>query len=83
MRDRFLKTQICGYTFGCLATVFLMIVYTTADAATDVPQVRFTVERFVVEGEQPFSDKQTQRVLRPVLGDHEGLTRLEAAAADL
>jgi len=83
VRDRFLKTRIYGYAFGCLVTVFLLIIYTTAAAATDVPQVRFTVERFVVEGDNPFSDKQTQKVLRPFLGDHEGLTRLEAAAAAL
>ncbi len=80
--DRLLKIRKCGYVFGYLTAVYLLI-FCTAAAAVDVPQVRFTVERFVVEGDNPFSEKRTQKVLHPFLGAHQGLTRLEAAAAAL
>jgi hemolysin activation/secretion protein len=69
-----LKIQILTILLGCLllsnATVF----------GADVPQVRFTVEKFVVEGENPLSENRTQELLAPFLGEHEGLARIEKAS---
>jgi hemolysin activation/secretion protein len=69
-----LKIQILTILLGCLllsnATVF----------GADVPQVRFTVEKFVVEGENPLSENKTQELLAPFLGEHEGLARIEKAS---
>jgi hemolysin activation/secretion protein len=49
----------------------------------DVPRVTFTVEKFVVEGENPLSEAKTRQVLTPFLGVHEGLTRIERASKAL
>lgn len=38
------------------------------------------VTRFIVEGENPLTEAETQSVLKPYLGVHENLSRLEAAA---
>jgi len=45
--------------------------------------VRFRVEEFRVEGENPLSDRATRRMLAPFLGEHEGLARIEEAARSL
>ncbi|MBW1796894.1 MAG: ShlB/FhaC/HecB family hemolysin secretion/activation protein [Deltaproteobacteria bacterium] len=72
-----LKIQILTILLGCLLfsnpTVF----------GADVPQVRFTVERFVIEGENPLSENKTQGVLAPFTGEHEGLSRIEKASKAL
>jgi len=49
----------------------------------DVPQVRFTVDRVVIEGENPLSENTTQGVLAPFLEEHEGLSRIEKASKTL
>ena len=49
----------------------------------DVPRVRFTVEKFVVEGENPLSEAKTREVLEPFLGEHEGLSLIEKASKAL
>ena len=41
------------------------------------------VKQFVVEGENPLSDQETQAILAPHLGKHKSLTTLEAAAIAL
>ena len=51
-----------------------------AISADPVPVVRFQVQRFVVEGNNPLSATQTEEVLSDFLGEHEGLERLLAAA---
>ncbi|HEV7801243.1 MAG TPA: ShlB/FhaC/HecB family hemolysin secretion/activation protein [Burkholderiales bacterium] len=50
---------------------------TTAHAA-DQPVLE--VRRFIVEGENPLSDAETQAILRPFLGPHASLATLEEAA---
>lgn len=41
------------------------------------------VQRFVIEGDNPLSEGETQALLRPHLGPHESLATLEAAAIKL
>jgi len=48
--------------------------------AQDIPQVRFTVVRFEVSGENPLSAAETQTILEPFTGEHAGLEGLLAAA---
>jgi hemolysin activation/secretion protein len=42
--------------------------------------LRFEVKGFLVEGDNPLGEAATQELLRPYVGDQEGLDRLEAAA---
>ncbi len=48
--------------------------------AQDIPQVRFTVERFEVSGENPLSAAETQTILERFTGEHVGLEGLLEAA---
>lgn len=41
------------------------------------------IKRFIVEGENPLSEQETQAILSPHLGAHSSLTTLEAAASAL
>ena len=61
---------------------FLVAVMTSlqAQAQTATPVVRFVVERFVVEGENPLSEERTRAVLAPFTGEHAGVDGLLAAA---
>ncbi len=54
-----------------------------AVAQEPVPVVRFTVDRFVVEGDNPLSEARTQAVLAPFTGEHAGVDGLLAAADTL
>ena len=67
---------------GCRWTaVFLaMVTAVTAAAQEATPVVRFVVERFVVEGDNPLSEAQTRTVLAPFAGEHAGVDGLLAAA---
>ncbi len=49
-------------------------------SAQEIPQVKFTIERFEVSGENPLSDAETQAILQSFTGDHAGLEGLLAAA---
>ena len=51
-----------------------------APAAAQTPVVRFQVERFVVEGDNPLPESQTRAVLAPFTGEHAGVDGLLAAA---
>jgi len=55
----------------------------TPAALAQTPVVRFAVERFAVEGPNPLSPEETEAVLSPYLGEHEGLEGLLAAAEEL
>ncbi|MCP4469254.1 MAG: hypothetical protein GY815_00960, partial [Gammaproteobacteria bacterium] len=44
--------------------------------AQEIPQVKFTVERFEVSGENPLSDAETQTILERFTGQHAGLEGL-------
>jgi len=48
-----------------------------------IPVVRFNVERFAVDGENPLSAARTRAILAPYLGAQEGLERLVGAAQAL
>lgn len=48
--------------------------------AQDIPQVRFTVKRFEVSGENPLSAAETQTILERFTGEHAGLEGLLEAA---
>ena len=52
-------------------------------AAQDVPVVHFSVDRFIVEGDNPLDKAATERILKPFLGERQGLKDLQAAAAAL
>ena len=52
-------------------------------AAQDVSGSRFTIKRFVVEGDSPLPAEETQEVLKPFLGSQKSLSDLKDAAADL
>jgi hemolysin activation/secretion protein len=49
--------------------------------AADTPVL--DVQRFVVEGDNPLSESDTQEILKPYLGPHSSLTTLESAAGAL
>jgi hemolysin activation/secretion protein len=51
--------------------------------AEEVPQVRFTVKEFIVEGDNPLPEGKTKKVLDLFLGEHEGLSRIEEASGAL
>ncbi len=74
----------CRWLAMFLAVVLLAIAVamTPAQAQTRAaaPVVRFQVERFVVEGENPLSEKRTRAVLAPFTGEHAGVDGLLAAA---
>ena len=57
------------------------LVFGHAASAADPPLI--DVKRFVIEGANPLSEDETQRLLRPHLGPHETLATLEAAATSL
>jgi hemolysin activation/secretion protein len=63
---------------SCAAAMLLLA---PAAHAADPPLLE--VKRFVVEGENPLSESDTQSLLRPYLGPHESLNTLEAAATAL
>ncbi len=60
------------------ATAAAVVAVASAQEAT--PVVRFEVERFVVEGDNPLSEAQTRAVLDPFTGEHAGVDGLLAAA---
>ena len=51
-----------------------------APAQAQTPVVRFEVERFEVEGDNPLSRARTEEVLAPFTGEHAGVDGLLAAA---
>lgn len=62
-----------------VACVFTGVVFGQEKA----PVVRFTVEQFMVEGDNPLSADETERVLSPYTGEHAGLEGLLSAAEAL
>ena len=70
---------------GCVALWCAGVLATSvAQAATEGPGAPLLeVQRFIVEGENPLSEAETEALLRPHLGRHESLATLEAAADKL
>jgi hemolysin activation/secretion protein len=69
------RTGICVWL-----VVLVSLVLPVPVPAQDIPQVRFTVERFEVSGENPLSAADTQTILEPFTGEHAGLEGLLEAA---
>lgn len=63
-----------------LSAFFVPLAAQTADSA---PPIRFNVNAFSVSGPNPLGEAQTQSLLSPFLGDHEGLEGLLEAATEL
>ena len=64
---------------ACLVSALLAGV-TMAPIQAQTPVVRFVVERFEVQGDNPLSEARTQEVLAPHTGEHAGVDGLLAAA---
>ena len=71
--------RISRTLLACLASV-LLAGATMVPIQAQTPVVRFMVERFVVEGDNPLSEARTQEVLAPYAGEHAGVDGLLAAA---
>jgi len=55
-----------------------------AQVASPAPaEASFSVSGYTVEGDNPLSEAQTQGVLQPFVGQHQGIERLQAAASAL
>ena len=68
----------CALTQWWLIAVLLTVVAAQAQAQT--PVVRFEIQRFVIEGDNPLSEARTREVLAPFTGEHAGVDGLLAAA---
>ncbi len=51
-------------------------------SAEEIPTVSFTVTEFSISGENPISVEESNRVLAPFLGEHQGIEGLLEAAAE-
>ena len=50
-----------------------------AEAQDDAPEITFTVNKFNIVGQLPFSEAKVEEVLDPFTGEHSGLDGLQAA----
>lgn len=69
-----------------LATLALAAIAHPVHAQISAPppaEARFTVSGYVVEGDNPLGEAQTQAALAPFVGQHEGIERLQQAATAL
>lgn len=66
-----------------LILINLLISGSLVFADEKVPTVKFNVEKFIISGENPISEQETNRVLEVFLGEHEGLEGLFQAASEL
>ena len=72
-----------GLLAHCVVALLLATVvggFSPAPVAAQTPVVRFAVERFEVEGDNPLSEARTREVLAPFIGEHAGVDGLLAAA---
>lgn len=68
---------------GALVVSLLLMLLLTVRVEPIMADVRFTVERFVVEGSNPISAFDTMEILQPYTGPHDGIERLQAASGVL
>lgn len=70
---------------GFILLIMSVILATPATnaGAEGVPAVHFNVSEFVITGDNPLSNEETQKILSIFLGEHEGLDGLTEAAAEL
>ena len=71
--------RISRTLLACLAPAVLAGAM-TGPVQAQTPVVRFVVERFEVEGDNPLSRPRTQEILAPYTGEHAGVDGLLAAA---
>jgi len=76
-RGRLRRLVVFAFVFAAVAAGVPMRA-SAAEEAT--PVVRFHVDRFVVEGDNPLSPAETSEVLHSFTGEHAGLEGLLAAA---
>lgn len=81
LRDRVMINRFLPHLLVVLLT--WMFFPNNIAIASEVPKVRFSVKSFVLEGENPLSEKATQKTLSPFIGEHEGLDRIEKASQAL
>ena len=62
------------------ALIAILVAVAMAAVRAETPVVRFEVERFEVEGDNPLSEARTQEALAPFTGAHAGVEGLLAAA---
>lgn len=67
----------------CLLLCLLQIAVSLLFTANAAETVKFNVTGFVVTGENPLSEKSTQKVLAPFTGQQEGIERIQSASAAL
>ena len=68
---------------GCCVLLFSwLFAMSLALPAEEIPAVSFTVSEFSISGENPISLEETNRVLEPFLGEHDGLEGLLEAASE-
>ena len=77
---RALRREGVAYCVAASLLIVAAVLLVPAPAAAEIPVVRFEVERFEVEGENPLSEARTQEVLAPFTGEHAGVDGLLAAA---
>ena len=66
-----------------LAGCVLLVACTHIMAVEEPPQVHFVVEKFIISGDNPLSDSETQSILSKFTGDHYGLEGLQTAVDEL
>ncbi len=81
MRNTLKRNQINRLLL--IALTGLILTFFSTVNAEEIPRVEFTVKKFIVEGENPLSEKVTQKILAPFLGKHTGILLLESAAEAL
>ena len=69
--------------FALTLSVALCALLAFAHASAQVPEVRFIVEAFEVDGENPLTQQETRALLDPYLGEHRGVAGLDAATEAL
>jgi len=81
LRDTMMKNRLWLHLLAVLLA-WLFFSHNIA-IASEIPKVRFSVESFVLEGENPLPEGETRRIFEPFLGEHEGLDRIEKASQAL
>jgi hemolysin activation/secretion protein len=75
-RIRFCANLVFGLLLCCAGV--------PAPGSAQVPAaITFTIERFAVEGENPLTDRETEKILAPFTGPQQGISGVEDAARAL
>ena len=63
--------------------IWVILVYLLVATMPVAAQVQFEVKEFVIEGANPIGQESTSRILTPFIGAHNGIEKLQQAAASL